>query len=367
MISVKNTILSLSLLAGIATASSSYASNFASTMDDWLNPTLMGKKQEVAKVLASLDTTRNPQSIPTAEYGFSHAPGNKFDWQFLCVVSLQKKGGKKPLVLDLGCGLGHMAIMSMLAGAHVDMVDFKETVTQANANVFSKTKSILGYTAKEAKDHYRAFPYNLNDSVPQKWMDSKHTIALCKDVVHFFTESEIQLLASRIFENLVEDGCLYLCADTPLISQETLDFYNSRLGKVLCPGLGIYTKVTGSKGLGLGGAPVALDEKKHTVRPGLQHVGRFMPDGTVQSDDKVYHTARNHFLTNELGEIFKRAGFKISYSFYIGWDGAMLVDKLPEIGKPSKACVLLTKPITQSQMSEADVLKRLEFLMGHGY
>jgi len=322
------------------------SSSLTSTVDEWLDPALKHKKQAVVEVISSLTMTRNPPRHPAEDYGFTNNPCSKFDWQWLRMMNVLKdRDGKRPCILDMGCGLGHMTLLSMFAGVTPHAVDFKETVTLANANIFNKTKDIIGYTAKQASQFYRACPSNMVAPEEQNWMKMPHAGALCKDVVHLFTESELTRFASRLFTNLEADGPLYIQADTPFYSEECLAFYKSRQATAtLCPGLAVYNKLRGTNGLGLAGTPVPLDEVRHQVRPGTGYDGRFLEDGTTEPDAKVYHTVRNLFLKEDLSTVFQKAGFKLITAFYLDNSATMIPEgQLPEVGKPVKVCVLMVK------------------------
>lgn len=340
-------ISSLSIIISLALFQAEASSVVTRDIDCWLDPVLQPNKQQVVEVLEALETKKNPQQFETQEYGFTSKPSSWFDWQFLALIKGEREKSKdvRPRVLDLGCGLGNMATAILFAGGHVDAVDLKETVMQANTQIWSKTKGILGYEAAKSKQFYRCFPCDIKNPAQDQWTKEKHKYVLCRDVFHFFTESELIRLAAQLFDNVEEDGAVYIQVDTPTFAAECFNFYQQRKGKCLCPGLAVYNKVRGKNGLVLSGTPVALDETRHKVRPGQAYEDRFLENGSVKPDKHVYHTIRNVFMIEELAAIFEKAGFNPGPCFYLASDGRMLTNgELPEVGTISKACITLTKP-----------------------
>lgn len=337
-------------------AMSSYLAN---TLDDWIDPALRTQRGEVLKVMSTLQNERNPHKDEHEDYGFTNQPGTKFDWQFLSIVnSFHQKMGERPRVMDLGCGLGHMSILAMFAGGHVTAVDFKTTLEKTNKDIFTKTKNILGYTAKQAGNYYRAVVSDLTSPLEeQAWTKYNYEAVICKDVLHFLKESEITAFAKNLFSCAVEDGAIFIQVDTPTYNKQCYDFYKTRQGKALCPGLAVYNKKRGNH-LELLTKPIAYDEAIHKCSAGYAHQGIYQEDGTVKADPTTYHNVRNVFLCEDLARIFEQAGFKLSHMFYLTAEGRMLTDgALPTVGKVSKACILLTKPVTLQPMINPEQLE----------
>lgn len=294
---------------------------------------------------------KNPISEENQDFGFSFRPGTCFDWMCLCIIKKKKikNALNNPLYrvpfVDLGCGsMGFMSALAMFAGAVADAVDFREAVTEANKQIYQDTRDVIGYTKDNAKTYYRAFPQSLTEEALPSWAQIPHLIAYCANVVPYFTESEIQRFAGRIFDNLMPDGILFLQADTPLFSKASFSFYQNQQGQVLCPGLAVYNKEKGSEGLKMIGKPVSFIETTHTIRPAYVYEGEFTETGDVIANSNCYHNVRNLFLVEDLARIFENAGFKTNQKFYLDSTGQR-TEELPKLGKASKACVILIKPI----------------------
>ena len=344
----------ISFLSGILilqSAGMEQSSSLSGEIDHFLDPDLKSKKQEVIKIVTEIQNEQRAIKIPTNnthnDLGFSFAPGSNFDLMYLGLIRQTKIDTKKRVsVVDLGCGLGQISTLAVFAGATIDVVDYLETVKLANANIFKKTKMIVGYEKQESKNYYRAFPENIvsKDIAKISWTQTPHKIAFCSNVVHFLTESEIKLFANRIFENLMSDGALFVQADTPSYDKKLIDFYKSRRGKALCPGLGITNKNKKTGAL----TTISIleyNEDLYTIHPGHMYPGKFMMNGeTIIDNENDYHLVKNHFFLPELSAIFTQAGFVLSSSFYMNHIGQMIEDeKLLETGKASKACAIFIK------------------------
>ncbi len=333
----------------MVTASPSYSSDLGSTIDQWLDPALQSKKALALEVLADLrkeSKTRTPPRTANEDFGYTFMPGSKFD--YICLSFIAGKAATSDhriRVIDCGCGLGSMATLAVLAGGKVDAVDFRETVAMANKTIYTNTKKVIGYEAKDHKNYYRAFPCSLVSETEPEWTKTKHLHGYCRDVLHFFTEKDMRIFTKRIYDNIEFDGAFMVQADTPFFNALAWSYYQIREGKTLCPGLGIYSKKKGSKGLDLTGPPLPYDEACG-LRPGIIYDGTYTSTGEVIDLDDYYHNVKNQFTVKGLSYIFAQVGFKTIHAFYMDDEGRMLDEnQQPAIGKPSKACVLLYKPV----------------------
>jgi hypothetical protein len=345
-------ILSAALMIGTlnSTIAMEKPNTIEHTLDEWLDPKFHPKAKLVIGVLKSLSDMPIPPRVEGEDMGMSFNPRNKFDVQILKIVRqmCQKRGKSVPLV-DLGCGHGLLSILLILAGAKVDVVDTPETAKLANVNIFDKIREIVKVpdVKTDFSLYYRAIPENLVSSEPF-WTNTPHDVALLKNVAHFLTGRQVNLLAERIFKNLTvynidEPGLLMVQTDTPFFNKRALKFYQRRQKEgVLFPGLAIYNKTKEDGAFHLTTNPFPFHEEKLDLLPAHMYPGQYTETGDVEKIEGHYHHVKNLFTVEGLIKTFENVGFVAIYKCYLNHLGVML-DGDPKVGNASKACVIFSK------------------------
>jgi len=321
------------------------------TVDEWLDPKLKSKKRKVLEVLRDFDSKGKieiPQKSTNEDFGFSFRPHSSFDYMCLSHIhDIKIESTQRVSFVDLGCGLGQMSTMAVFAGARVDAVDFYEVLVKAESTIIDKIQIVIGYKSREIEDYFRALPGSILSLNANSWTQTKHDVALCSNVLHFFTGSEVIQFAYRIFDNLNRNGYLFVKTDSPFFSEGCYEFYKSQRDNANSsfPGLAVCNRQRGVDFITRIGRPVAYDEKTHSIRPGQRYAGEFTEYGFALNNTNCCHDVSNYFLVEELVKIFENVGFHTIDKFYLTHDGITLHedDELPAIGRASKACAIFVK------------------------
>jgi hypothetical protein len=369
------TALTFFLAISLGTTSSTYASNegmsaAAYSIDKWLDPalckprtntqTMQGDTADYAqahkaareKILEILGVWHEERILPISpnqeheDYGLSFPPDSDFDLSYLAILRANRLWLKRPIsTVDLGCGPAKLAVLSVFAGAVVDAVDFKETLAKVKIlERFKFTQEVIGYETKDWKQYYcpQACDLTNANAASQPWLKKPHDIAVCSNLIHFFSDGALELLIKRLFNNLTPGGTLFILTDTPFDHPIIYDFYISRIGKTRHPGLAVYNREGEVEG-----KPIAYDAAIHkTVKPGCTYPGALNYKGEVLASDTKEHFLRNLFLMEELVSLFKAVGFEVADWYYINANGGRLMEPArPVVGQHYKLALTLSKPV----------------------
>lgn len=340
-------MFSVILLSNVFTVNNSHSTSLAGKIDEWLAPELIDKREQVLDVLADLKKTpRIENPLIGGELSFGYSFNQHTPFEYLCLLYINEfRGGKKEKlpVIDLGCGVGTMSLLTVFAGARIDCVDYKEVAEKANRAIFTQLKNLIGCTAANSKDYYRVFPQSLTTVEDPTWTKTKHQLCICRDVIHFLSEEDLMILAKRVYENIETGGVFAVQAEAPFLDEKVLAFHNSRTGKVLCPGLGVYCKEGNGSGLKIASDPIPFDINGE-YKLGKTYAGRLLPNGTVVEPAKYYRIPKNLFTTEDLKTVFEKVGLRLVRAFYMNAVSAVIEDgKLPELGQNAKACAMFVK------------------------
>lgn len=346
-ISVAFLIAALTVIANQAESA-----DLLGNIDKWVDPSVRQDeklKESVMEVIADQKPTKVPleQPAPTLlvkdqDKGLSFPPIGALE-MLQEVAHLYQKSQERVAIVDLGCGLGYTSALLLLAGGKVDAVEKSlPAAKEANKYIYSNTRNILNYTVAEARQYYSVIHEDIVKENQPQWTTRPHKIAVCNAVLHFLTPDQCDLLARRVFDNLVEGGKAYISADSPYFNALWVKSYLNKKSKGrLYPGYSIHSRKI------MSATHATADHKPRKVKggrvPGWSYFGYYLGKNAVTDLENSFHIVKNLFMVDDLAAIFARAGFKIEKCYYIDVKGQIVQISDVKVSNHYRSCIVVSK------------------------